>query len=287
MIFEMIEQRTKRIFIIAAIMGLAACSFKTLYNQLDVLIPEYVEDMVTLDDVLDQKLEQRTGVLLSWHRHTQLKLYVDWLRAVRRDVDSRLTAANVVRRIAEAEQFWRSLVVKVNDEMADLLPLLDREQQRELFRNIEDKNTEFREDFVELDEDERIAANIDRLTETYENWIGELTDAQSLAVKHAAAEMRSSAALRLQRRLEWQLGIRKILAEPGERRQQSARLRRFLAGFEDIHNAAMKEITDANRAVIVRLTVQLANGMTQRQRALFSDNTDEYIRMFTELAENR
>lgn len=282
-----VRQRIQQLFLIAAIAGLAACTLKTLYNQLDVLIPEYVEDMVTLEDVLDQKLEQRTEVLLSWHRNTQLKLYADWLRAVRRDVDSRLTAASVERRIAEAEQFWRSLVVKINDEMADLLPLLDREQQRELFLNIEDKNTEFREDYVELDEDERIAANIDRLTEAFENWIGELTDAQSLAVKQSAARLQTTAALRLQRRLEWQQGIRKILAEAGERRQKRARLRRFLTGFEDFHNEAMKQKTDANRAVIVRLTVQLANSMTQRQRAYFSESTDEYIRMFTELAENR
>jgi hypothetical protein len=281
------QPRTKLIVIIAVITSLAACSFKTLYNQLDYLVPGYVEDMVTLDEVLEQKLEQRTGVLLKWHRNTQLNLYVDWLRAVRHDVDSGLTAAKVELRITEAEQFWRSLVVKVNDEMAALLPLLDTSQQRELFLNIDDANAEFREDFVELDQQERIAGYVDRLSDVYEIWIGELTDAQSLAVKQAATQLRSSAVLRLQRRLQWQQGIRKILAEPGDSQQKQARLREFLTAFEDINNVAMKKTSDANRAVIVRLTVRLASSMTQQQRAHFNDSTDEYIRMFTELAENR
>lgn len=54
--------RAKLAFIIVVIAGLAVCSFKTLYNQLDYLIPEYVQDTVSLDDVLEQKLEQRTQV---------------------------------------------------------------------------------------------------------------------------------------------------------------------------------------------------------------------------------
>jgi muramidase (phage lysozyme) len=283
----MINRFTKAIVILTLITAVAACSFKTVYNRLDYLIPEYVEGMVTLDDVLEEKLEQSTLVLLDWHRNTQLQQYADWLSALQRDMGTQLTEQQVEQRITEMEQFWRSLSAKVNDEMAALLPLLNKEQQDELFMNIEDSNEEFREEFVDLNEEDRIEDYIERISDTYQSWIGELTDEQQRLIEKAATELASTAELRLQRRLQWQRGIREILAEEGTVQHRTDRLRQFLAGFEDIDDEAMKEKSEINRKVIVRLTVQISHSMTEDQQAHFISKTNDYIRMLTELAENR
>ena len=91
--------------LLLALVAISACSFKMVYNQLDYLIPQYVEDMVTLDDVLETKLEQRTLVLLNWHRKTQLLQYADWLRSVQQQVNDRMTQQQVEKIIAEMEVF--------------------------------------------------------------------------------------------------------------------------------------------------------------------------------------
>jgi hypothetical protein len=266
---------------------ITACSFKTVYNQLDYLIPEYVEGMVTLDDVLEDKVEQRSEALLNWHRNTQLKPYADWLRAIQRDAGENLTEQTVKTRITEAELFWQSLAARINDEMSLLLPMLNIEQQAELFINIEDRNETFREEFVDLGDDQRTEDYEERITDTYENWIGELTDEQALAVKQASSELVSTADLRLQRRLEWQRGIREILAEQGSNENKTLRLRTFLAGFEGIDNDEMSQKSAYNREVVSSLTVRISRSMTDQQKAHFINKTDEYIRIFTELAENR
>jgi hypothetical protein len=283
----MINRFTRTIIILTLITAVAACTFKTVYNRLDYLIPEYIEGMVTLDDVLEEKLEQSTLVLLDWHRNTQLKQYADWLSAVQRDMATQLTEQQLEQRITEMDRFWRSLSAKVNDEMADLLPLLNKEQQDELFMNIEDRNDEFREEFVDLNEEQRIEDYVERISDTYQSWIGELTDEQQRNVEQAATELVSTAELRLQRRLQWQRGIREILAEQGTAQNKTGRLRQFLAGFEDIDDETMKEKSAINRGVIVRLTVQISNSMTEDQQAHFISKTNDYIRMLTELAENR
>ena len=283
----MINRFTKTIIILTLITAVAACSFKTVYNRLDYLIPEYIEGMVTLDDVLEEKLEQSTLVLLEWHRNTQLKQYADWLSALQRDMAAQLTEKQLEQRITEMDRFWRSLSAKVNDEMADLLPLLNKEQQDELFMNIEDSNDEFREEFVDLNEEQRIEDYVERMSDTYQSWIGELTDEQQRNVEHAATELASTAELRLQRRLQWQRGIREILAEEETAQNKTGRLRQFLSGFEDIDDETMKEKSEINREVIVRLTVQISHSMTEDQQAHFISKTNDYIRMLTELAENR
>ena len=266
---------------------ITACSFKTVYNQLDYLIPEYVEGMVTLDDVLEDKVEQRSEALLNWHRNTQLKPYADWLRAIQRDAGENLTEQTVKTRITEAELFWQSLAARINDEMSLLLPMLNKEQQAELFINIEDRNETFREEFVDLGDDQRTEDYKERITDTYENWIGELTDEQALAVEQASSELVSTADLRLQRRLEWQRGIRDILAEQASHENKTLRLRTFLAGFEGIDNDEMSQKSAYNREVVSSLTVRISRSMTEQQKAHFINKTDEYIRIFTELAENR
>ena len=76
----------KLLVVAAAITTLAACSFKTVYNRLDDLIPKYVEGVVTLDDVLEERLDERVSLLLDWHRSTQLKAYAAWLQSVQQDM---------------------------------------------------------------------------------------------------------------------------------------------------------------------------------------------------------
>ncbi len=283
----MIHRQAKAVIVIALIAIVAACSFKTVYNRLDYLVPEYVEGVVTLDEVLEQQLEERTLVLLQWHRNTQLKQYASWLQSIQQDVGVDLTEQQLEHRISEMEGFWSSLVSKLNDEMAYLLPLLDKEQQQELFIYLEDSNEEFREEFIDPDDEERVEDYAERIIDSYENWIGELTEQQELAVEQAASELVSSAELRLQRRLRWQLGIQAILEKDDTTYDKRERLRAFLQSFEQDNDPVMKEMTDINRRIIVTLTVQIAHGMTEDQNAFFISKTSDYIRMFTELAENR
>ena len=280
-------RRLRTLFAIALIAFITACSFKTVYNRLDYLIAEYVEGIVTLDDVLEQRLDERTLLLLHWHRNTQLKQYADWLQSLQQDVNEQLTVEQLDQHIAAMEQFWLALVIKLNDEMAYLLPQLDADQRDELFSYLDETNEEFREEFITLDDDERIEAFAERMIDTYENWIGELSDAQIQAVEQAASGLISSAERRLERRLEWQQGIRDILASPDSRYDKSQRLRAFLAGFEQDPDGPIKQASNHNRQIIVGLTVQIAQSMTQDQKDHFTGKTNDYIRMFTELAENR
>lgn len=278
---------SKAVIVITLITFVGACSFKSVYNRLDYLIPKYVEGVVTLDDVLEERLQESTLVLLQWHRNTQLKKYASWLQSLQQDAGVQLTEEKLAQRVSEMEAFWLSLLVRINDEMARLLPLLDDEQREELLIYLEDSNEEFREEFIELDEQERIDDYAQRMVNIYEDWIGELTDEQVHSVEQAAAELISTAASRLQRRLEWQQGIRQILASADTHYDKSQQLRVFLAGFEQDEDGPVKQASDINRQVIIRLTVQISHSLSNEQTEYFIGKTDDYIRMFTELAENR
>jgi len=282
-----LSTRATMMFAVLFIVLISACSFKTVYNRLDYLIPSYVEGMVSLDDVLEEKVEQRTDVLVSWHRNTQLRQYADLMRTFQQDMESPLNEQRVLQHMATIEELWQSLEVKLNKEMAELLPLLNSEQRAELFDSIDDKNEDFYDEYVDLDDDERIEQYIETMIDSYQNWLGDLTAGQEQAVEKAAPGLSSSAALRLQQRRLWQRGIQQILDSDGSEKIKTERLEEFFDRFNSNGQPQLAAVTEANKQILARLTAKIINQLTADQRLYFKDRSDEYIQIFTELAENR
>ena len=287
MIRDFTGKRGSRLLLAVLLAGLlTSCSFKTVYNRLDVLIPEYVEGLVTIDNALENNLQQRSTALLEWHRQTQLIRYADWLRAFQGEV-GKLTVDSARRYALEAEDFWEAMSAKIDYEMAELLPLLDTDQQDELFASITEKNEDFADEYIDIDDDERRTNYYERTRDTYENWIGDLTDAQEQAIRQATDRLMDGARLRLDRREEWQAGIQEILAGRESRQVKSQQLHAYLQNFEFSNAQSLDSRIEANKEIITGLTVAISNSMDEDQAEHFVDKTNDYIRMFTELSENR
>ena len=279
--------RTRAPLIISFILLVSACSFKTIYNRLDYLIPSYVEGMVSLDDVLEKKVEQRADLLVRWHRNTQLTQYADLLRTIQQDVESPLDVQRVLQHTATIQALWRALEAKINEEMAQLLPMLNGEQREELFESIDDKNEDFYDEYVDLNEDERIEQYIETTTESYENWLGSLTAAQEQAIEKSASGLISSAALRLTQRRVWQRNIQEILDSGDTQEVKTLRLQQFFDGFNLNEQPQLAAASETNIKTLARLTVEIINQATTEQKSFFKNKTGEYIEIFTELSENR
>lgn len=284
---SLFNHKSKALFIVALIVMTASCSVKTMYKRLDYLIPSYVEGMVSLDSMLEKKVEQRTLVLINWHRNTQLHQYEAWLRVLQRDLNDQLTEEKTLQHITTLNSFWKSLSLKVNEEMVILLPLLNAEQREELFSNIADKNDDFREEYVDVDNDERIDQYTDRMQDSYEKWLGNLTDEQESAVEQAAAKMHATAGLRLERSQQWQRSIQRIIDTNDSATKKAASLAKYFTDFISRDNVAMKTIEKTNRQLFARLTVQIVHSMTDDQSDHLFSSTNDYIRMFNELAKER
>lgn len=276
------------ITIVASIVFLVtACSFKSVYNQLDFLIAEYVEGLVTLDDARVADLVTRTELLLDWHRTTQLKQYADWFRELQNDVNTDPDDARLQYHVKKLETYWNSISYRLHTEMAEFLPRLSKEQVTELFESMHDKNEEFREDYIEIDNSERLENYVENITDTFEDWFDELSAEQLHIIEQAASRLKSSAIRRLDLRKQWQLTIQEIL-ETDHTQVEKQQLLTAYFKQDDINNdPELREINQANIKVLRELTVNIVHTLTKQQKAYFKQRTDDYIRMFEELAEYR
>ena len=278
---------SKVVFTIIVFMMMTSCSMKFMYNQLDYLIPYYVDGMVSLDDMLEEKVEQRSMMLINWHRHTQLDQYAQWLRHLQRDANDQLTEEKLHGYIATLENYWDSIAARINEEMALLLPLLNRKQREELFASLTERNKEFHEEYVAINEHERLEQYTERLVDGYETWLDDLTEEQKKVVELTATRMESTAELRLQRRQLWQRSLEKILVSNDDVSDRQVALRDYFTEFNRRENSAMKTAGDKNKMILASLTVQIVHSMTDEQKTHFQSSTNEYIRMFEDLANKR
>ena len=61
---------------LSALVLLSACSNTFLYNQLDWIVPWYVDDFVDLNRQQRQDLKTQVRELLTWHRGEELATYL-------------------------------------------------------------------------------------------------------------------------------------------------------------------------------------------------------------------
>lgn len=277
----------RTLIIIALIMLISACSFKTVYNQLDTLIPVYIEGMVSLDDALEDVLEQRTEVLLSWHRRTQLIQYADWLQEMQDDVHQGITINEIRQHASKLETFWHSIVLKLNEEMVILLPLLDNNHRQELFESIDEKNADYKNDYIDISDTEKIEQFSDRMVDSYENWLGDLDDVQLTLIHETAAQLQSHASMKLQQRIEWQLQISIILEKPASDKQKAHELREFFDQFGKHIRETRQKANQRNQELLIELTFNIVNRLSEDQSNYLMAKTSDFIRMLTELSENR
>jgi len=269
------------------IVFISACSLKTVYNQLDSLIPSYVEGMVSLDDMLEDKVEQRTQLLLNWHRNTQLRQYAELLKTFQQDIEKPLTEQRVLDHLLSIQQLWHTLENRINEDMAQLLPLLNKQQQDELFDNISDKNDDFHDDYVDIDDDERLENYIENISDSFESSFDDLSEEQTQLINQSATRLQSTAQLRLQRMLSWQSNIKNILQKDLSTEKKTAELKMFFDDFVKNKPEKLEVIDTSNRKTLAQLTVAITNTLSSEQRAFFKQKSDNYIKILTELAENR
>ena len=274
---------------LAAIMLLAmlltACSFKSVYNRLDFVIAEYVEGLVTLDDVLESDLENRTELLLDWHRTTQLKQYAEWFREIQADANPALNEERLKYHEHKLETYWLNIRSRLNEDMAEFLPRLSQQQIIELFASLEEKNEDFREDYIDIDNEERRDNYIETITDIYEDWFGELSDEQVIDIEEAASNLNSGATRRLQLRMQWQSRIYDVLVADHTQQQKEQLLREHFDNFDMNSDPELKLINTTNNSLLRNLTKNIVHSMSAEQKTYFKERTDDYIRMFEELAE--
>lgn len=281
---------TRRILRLAGVCVLAllqtSCGVKTLYNNLDWLVPWYVEDYITLDDTQQAELEKRLANVIDWHRSTQLKEYSLFMRKTRTQIKDGVTEQELNDAFAEAQQRWRLLIQTVTPELVDILLTATEEQKKELFENIEERNEDFKEDYFELSEEERSEDRVKAMQKNFKRWLGPLNEQQNNTIAHYASNFIPIHNDRWLFRLRWQGELRKLLDQDPKDPEVRTKLEKLFAEQYKLYTPEYQQKRDVNMRLIKEMILKMEGTITQEQYEHLFERIESFARMFEELAVN-
>ena len=238
-----------------------ACTVKTLYNQLDWLIADRLESYVELSSEQQEKLNANIQRTLTWHRSSQLPLYVQWLQAFKSDILGTPTQQNIGLKLDQFQLFLRAIRAHSADEMANLLPLLNAEQRQQIYKRMDEENETFAERFIDIDRDEQVEVYAERMTDRLSDWIGSINDRQEAFIQASARQIQPVASEVLETRRRWQAEFRDILENHREPRIIAGKLQDLLVNIEKQRSANYKKLFAQNRKVLIQLIIDIAGVM--------------------------
>jgi len=169
----------KKIALALALILLVGCSNQMAYNHFDWLVSWYVDDYVELNNQQEEKLQAGLNSLLVWHRQDELPVYQNQLTALLADVNiGKMPKSLWVAHIGQVRGHLSRVRKKANLKLTGLAEDLSTSQVNELFENLQSENLEAEDEFNDLSSDEVFEQRIEKLNDSFEDYLGSLSHQQ-------------------------------------------------------------------------------------------------------------
>ncbi len=208
---------------LALLLGLSViggCSSTFLYNQLDWLIPWYVDDYVDLTREQKKGLKEQLRPLLRWHRQEELAQYRDILDGIEEDLQRPVTGADVQSWADAMLGAWERIEERMLPIAFDLGAQLSDKQMAEFIGTLQERQVELEEEYLYRTEEEFTAESFESFEENLGDFLGRLSEEQELLLHTAASSLLRFDSAWLEERRAWLEQLEVLLQrEPGWEQQ--------------------------------------------------------------------
>ena len=245
---------------------LTGCGVRFVYNQLDWLIPWYLEDYVDLERDQETLFEERLQSYLAWHRTDQLPRYSAFLHQVADRAEKGLTHEDIAEIEDQTEQFAQALMDRMLNDLIDLLETASDEQIEQLFQRLEKDNKEYRREYIDVSADKQKKQRYKEVVKYAERWTGRLSDEQVKQIGEWVVQFELMGPEIEAARLAWQDEFRRVLALRSDRKRYETAFKKLISNPDFGRSDELKRKLAYNSELAVKLYLQLDRTLTQRQR---------------------
>ncbi|WP_330115089.1 DUF6279 family lipoprotein [Pseudomonas sp. JS3066] len=257
-----------RYLLLAVAIGLlAACSRLDLaYRNLDLVIPWWISNYLTLDDSQQAWMTPRLEKHLAWHCSTQLPEYVAWLEQLDQlSQRPQLTVTDLQGQFAQVRESVNNIAVQVTPTVLGLAKGLSPKQMGELYVAMDERNAELREEHVAPSLKDQVTARSLRMRERVEEWMGPLRASQQARIDTWARRQGDYNRIWAENRESWQKELRNALY--GRHASNfPARLTALLQEPDDFWTPDYRKAHPAAETSLAQLLADLFNSADERQR---------------------
>lgn len=271
--------------VLSVVILLSGCAVKFVYNQLDWLIPWYLDDYVSLNSSQEKLFEERLQQYLEWHRKEQLPVYADFLEWMAESSKDGLSLTEIDEFQSRSEQFSAELLTRLAPALLDILASLDDQQVMQLMRNLQQENEKYAEKYVETSAKKQRYRRVKEVRKFIERWTGTLDDEQMLLIRNWSQKYELMGQEFLQSRENWQRQLGNILQRRKQRDYFDQSLTELFSNPAASRSDQYQKIFKANEVLLKRLYLQLDQSLTKSQRGRMVRKFNDYAADFRELSQ--
>ena len=183
-----------------------------------------------------------------------------------------MTAEIVGTLFTNFESAWLRLQSEGLTQLLDLGARLSDEQIAAFLEALWEQQREFEEEYLERDEEEFFEDNYDNTLDTFQDYIGKLSDVQRQWVRESSRELLRSDQVWLQERALWLTQLAVLLErKPGWQQ----RVRAAISARDDTVSPDYQRVYEHNMDAIYELTAQVLNARSERQSRYLKDKLSD------------
>jgi hypothetical protein len=248
-----------------------------------------------LNAYVDFTSEQRPWVkkeiasLFAWHRKTQLKNYVQFLKHAQKRAQGSVSEADLLADYEEAKKRLLLFADHALPQLADLALSLNEEQIAHIEKKFASNNDEYRKDYLRGDVEDRQEFRFKKLRKQVEYWFGNLDREQEKRLRLASDRRPLNNELIMASRLQRQQALiamlKKMHAEKPSREIAMGMVRDYMhAALNRFGNPEHKQFFDATKLETIRIVAGTANNATPEQKEHFLHTTQQWVNDFDALS---
>ncbi len=253
--------------LLVALMLLSGCAVKLIYNQLDWLIPWYLDDYLELDGKQEAQFKKRLNAYLDWHRHNQLPEYSAFLRRLAADVEHGLNEQQIQEYQQQLEHFRDVLVTQMSPHVVAVFSQVTDAQLEALKEQFEEDNREYFEENIAPDETKQRRQRAREISRYIERWTGSLNNEQQQLVEQFAQQYQLMGEDFLAARKAWQKEFLRILALRRQPDLYEKALLKLLNSTDFGRTPQFNEKLEHNRRLMAALYFEIDKSLTDKQRS--------------------
>lgn len=260
---------------------LSACSaVKMGYNNAPELSYWWLDSYLDFNGPQTLKVRTDLATLQTWHRQSELPLYVGTLKKLQHMAPSNVTSAQVCTLFADLMPHLQTVVDQAESTVTAVAPTLKAAQLDYLSRQLDKRNLKWREDWIEGTPTEHSTRRVKQLVDRAEMIYGRLEEPQLTVLRASVAASSFDAATSnresLRRHQDALQTLRQIQSGPQSALRTQVAVHALLGRFMDSPDTAYRDYMEKLTQENCQAFASMHNSTTPAQRGKVVETLKNY-----------
>ncbi|MBA5763745.1 hypothetical protein H2O73_15380 [Vibrio sp. 404] len=255
---------------------LIGCGTKFIYDNLDWIAIEYVEDFVELNDRQQNLISESIQSAAVWHRSSEIPAYLSQLDELLLLSPATLNQQQFELQEQKLREHTQRLLDHFFPAIVDIVAKMSDEQVEQLMNTVRVRHIEFKQQYLDTTELELRIRYQKRIEETLTEWIGPLTVQQQSLVELWAQDLRVTTPFWFEYQTQIRVELGKMFASRAQRDQLEVSLRNILYHPQQYYSLPLEIRTKHNSEISRRYIVEIINLMTAKQTETLREELNDW-----------